>query len=507
MSSPIRELVIVGGGTAGWMMAAAAARFLDDGRRRITLVESEAIGAVGVGEATIPPIRDFLAHLGIPEPEFIAATNATMKLGIEFHGWGAPGGRYVHPFGEQGRPFSGVDFHMAWLKHRDAEGVGGIEDYWPAAVAARDARFAPPSADPRSPLSQLAYAYQFDAGLFAAYLRRRAEAGGVVRVEGRIAGVDRDGETGHVARLRLDDGRTVSGELFIDCSGFSSLLLGEAMAVPFRDWTRWLPCDRAMAVPSERRDPLVPLTRATAHDAGWRWRIPLQHRTGNGLVYASAHLSDDQAEARLLAGLDSPRTGDPRLLSFRTGRRERLWEGNVVALGLAGGFLEPLESTSIHLIQSGIQKLFALFPDTGFAPILRAEYNRLLAAQFDAVRDFVILHYHANGRAGEPFWDDLRAMDPPDTLDARLALFREKGRVLRYDDDLFSVASWVAVLIGQGVIPAGYDPLVDSLDDARVLDAMRGLRATYLDVAGCMPDHAAWLARLTAPKARAAGSP
>ena len=506
MSAPIRDLVIVGGGTAGWMMAAAASRFLSDGRRRITLVESEAIGTVGVGEATIPPIREFNAMLGIAEPDFVAATGATMKLGIDFHGWGAPNERYIHPFGEQGRAFNGVDFHMAWLKHRDAEGVGEIEDYWMAAAAARRARFAPPSPDPRSPQSQLAYAYHFDAALYAAFLRRFAEAGGVVRVEGRIAGVERDGGTGHVALLHLDDGRTVAGEMFVDCSGFRSLLLGDAMGVAFQDWSHWLPCDRAIAVPCGRTDPLAPLTRATAHDAGWRWRIPLQHRTGNGLVYSRAHLSDDEAAARLLGGLDAPAEDSPRLLSFRTGRRTRMWEGNVVALGLAAGFLEPLESTSIHLIQSGIQKLFALFPDAGFAPVLASEYNRLMAAQFDAVRDFVILHYHANGRRGEPFWDALRDMAPPDTLAARLALFREHGRVLRYDDDLFSVASWIAVLLGQNVMPRGYDPLVDSLDDTRVIDAMRGLRASYARAAEAMPGHAAFLRRLSAPPARAAGT-
>jgi len=494
---PIRDLVIVGGGTAGWMMAAAASRFLADGQRRITVVESDAIGTVGVGEATIPPIRDWNAMLGIDEAAFVAATGATMKLGIAFDGWGAPGGSYIHPFGQLGRDFNGVDFHMAWLKHRGAPGVGPLEDYWLAAAAAKAARFAPPAPDPRSPLSQLAYAYHFDAALYAAFLRRYAEGGGAVRVEGRIAAVERDGR-GHVGALRLDDGRRVAGELFIDCSGFRSLLLGEAMGVGFEEWTHWLPCDRAVAVPSARTVPLAPLTRAVAHDAGWRWRIPLQHRTGNGLVYASAHLSDDAAAARLLAALDGQAAAEPRVIRFRTGRRDRLWQGNVVALGLAAGFLEPLESTSIHLIQSGIARLLALFPDTGFAPVLAAEYNRVMAAQYDAVRDFVILHYHANGRVGEPFWDALRAMPIPDTLATRLALFREKGRVLSYDDDLFSVASWVAVLLGQGIVPAGHDPMADALDDARVLAAMAALRGDYARAAAALPPHADYLARLSA---------
>jgi tryptophan 7-halogenase len=497
MNPPIAELVIVGGGTAGWMMAAAAARFLNDGRRRITLVESEAIGTVGVGEATIPPIREFNHLLGIDEREFLHATGGTFKLGIAFEGWGAPGERYIHPFGQLGRDFSGVEFHMAWLKHRGAPGVAPLEDYWPAALAARAARFAHPVPDPRSVLSSLAHAYHFDAARYAAFLRERAEAGGVRRVEGRIAQVERD-DRGHVAALVLEDGRRVAGELFVDCSGFRSLLLGEAMAVPFRDWSHWLPCDRAVAVPSARTAPLAPLTRAIAHDAGWRWRIPLQHRTGNGLVYAAEHLSDDAAAARLLAGLDGAAEGEPRFIRFRTGRRERLWAGNVVALGLAGGFLEPLESTSIHLIQSGIAKLMALFPDTGFAAVQRDEYNRLMAAQFDAVRDFVILHYHANGRVGEPFWDRLRTMTVPDTLATRLALFREKGRVLRYEDDLFSIPSWVAVLVGQGVLPAGYDPMADALDDARVVTTLAALARDYARAAAAMPDHAAYLDKLVA---------
>ena len=492
---PIRELVIVGGGTAGWMMAAAAALYLNDGTRRITLIESEAIGTVGVGEATIPPMRDFNAMLGIDEREFLRATGGTYKLGIAFDGWGTPGETYVHPFGRAGHDLNGVDFHMAWLKHRTAAGVGPLGDYWMAEVAARGARFAHPAADARTPQGQLAYAFHFDAGRYAAFLRARAEAGGVVRVEGKIAGVERDAR-GHVATLVLEDGRRIAGELFVDCSGFRSLLLGAEMGVPFVDWSRWLPCDRAVAAPSERRDPLVPLTRATAHGAGWRWRIPLQHRTGNGLVYAAAHLSDDEAAARLLAGLDAPATDEPRVIRFATGRRERAWDGNVVALGLAGGFLEPLESTSIHLIQSGISKLLALFPDTGFAPVLRDEYNRLMTAQYDAVRDFVILHYHANGRVGEPFWAALRMMPLPDTLATRLALFREKGRVLRYDDDLFSIASWVAVLVGQGVLPKGHDPMVDALDDAAVIAALRRWRTDYAGTAAGMPDHAAYVARM-----------
>lgn len=492
----IRQVVIVGGGTAGWMMAAAAARMLDDGQRRITLVESEAIGTVGVGEATIPPIIAFNRQLGIEEAEFVAATRATYKLGIEFRNWGRLGDRYIHPFGGQGRDFDGIDFHHVWLKHRREPGVGAIEDYWMAAVAANQNRFAWPVQDQRSPLSQLTHAYHFDASLYAAFLRGRAEAGGVERIEGMVASVDRDGESGHVRAVVLADGRRVEGDLFIDCSGFRSLLLGNTMGVPFIDWSHWLPNDRAVAVSSERVEPLVPLTRATAQKAGWQWRIPLQHRIGNGHVYCSNFLGDDEAHETLLGNLDGPATLTPWLLRFKAGRRERMWEGNVVALGLAAGFLEPLESTSIHFIQSGIQKLLALFPDKGFSPVERNEFNRLMAAQYDAVRDFIILHYKATERHDTPFWDHVRNMAIPDSLETKLALFREKGRLFRYDDDLFAVPSWVAVLLGQHVLPKGYSPLADSLDDERVIPALLALRRSYQAAAEAMPDHSDFIERL-----------
>jgi tryptophan halogenase len=485
-ATPIRRVVIVGGGTAGWMAAAAAARFLNDGQRTITLVESDAIGTVGVGEATIPPIRAFNARLGIDEAAFLRATGGTPKLGIEFVDWGAVGERYIHPFGTHGRDIEGLNFHQAWLRLRGAPGIGAIEDYAMAAVAARAGRFAPPSPDPRSPLSGLDYAYHFDAGLYAAFLRRHAEAQGTVRVEGRITGVEQD-DRGHVAAVRLEGDRRVEGDLFLDCSGFRSLLLGEAMGVAFEDWSHWLPCDRAIAVPTARTQPLLPYTRATAHGAGWQWRIPLQHRTGNGHVYASAFTDDATAERVLMANLDAAPTAEPRRLSFKAGRRTRMWSGNVVALGLAGGFLEPLESTSIHLIQDGISKLFALFPDMRFTDVERDEYNKLMADQYAAIRDFIILHYGATRRDDTPFWRHVRTMALPETLVRKIALFREKGRLFRYGDDLFTLTSWVAVLLGQGIVPDGYDPIVDALDTDRVAGALRQLRGQYAAVAQQLP--------------------
>jgi tryptophan halogenase len=488
--TPIRKVVIVGGGTAGWMVAAAAARFLDDGQREIVLVESDAIGTVGVGEATIPPILGFNQLIGVDEREFLRATGATFKLGIEFVGWDTGADRYMHAFGGHGRDIHGLDFHQLWLALRDRPGIGGLDAYSPSATAAYLDRFGLPEG--RAPL---AYAYHFDAALYAAFLRRRAEAGKVVRIEGRITHADRDPETGHVRAVRLDDGRAIDGDLFIDCSGFRSLLLGETMGVPFEDWSHWLPCDRAIAVPTEPTAPLLPYTRATARSAGWQWRIPLQHRTGNGHVYASAHMSDDEATATLLANLDAKPTADPRQLRFTAGRRAKMWEGNVVALGLAGGFLEPLESTSIHLIQTGISKLFALFPDSRFADIERDEYNRLMGDAYTSVRDFIILHYHATRRDDSAFWRHVRTMPVPDSLTRKLALFREKGRIFRYDDELFGIPSWIQVLLGQNVVPNGHDPIVDALDANRVADALRQMRAATMQGAQALPDHAAFVAR------------
>ena len=493
---PIRSLVIVGGGTAGWMAAAAAARFLNDGERSVTLIESDAIGTVGVGEATIPPLRDFNRLLGIDEAEFLRETGATMKLGIEFVDWGRLGDRYFHSFGKPGHDFEGVAFHQYYAKYRARPDVGELADYCIVSQAARRGRFAPPSDDPRSPVSGMSHAYQFDAGLYAAFLRRRAEAGGVRRMEGRIAAVEKNA-SGHIASLTLEDGRTVEGEFFIDCSGFRSLLLGEAMGVGYRDWSPWLACDRAMAVPSARADPLPPLTRSTALSAGWQWRIPLQHRTGNGIVYCSEYLSDEEAKTTLLANLEEASQAEPRALRFTAGVRETQWEGNVVALGLAAGFVEPLESTSIHLIQTAISKLFWLFPDSGHADIERTEFNRLMREAYEYVRDFIVLHYKATQRDDTPFWRAMQRMEIPDSLAHKIELFREKGRVMRFDHDLFALPSWVWVMLGQHVEPTGYDPLVDAMDETRVLAAMRQIAKVMGDTAARMPRHEDYLARIT----------
>ena len=493
--APIRRIVIVGGGTAGWMAAAALARFVGGSGRRIVLVESEAIGTVGVGEGTIPPILEFNHQLGLDEAEYLRATHATYKLGIEFVGWTEVGQSYFHQFGEIGRPLNGLSFHQVWLKYRDRPSVGPLANYSMSAVAAANQRFAHSSKNPEEPLSQLAYAFHFDAAAYGQFLRGYAEKLGAERIEGRIVDVEQDGETGYVTALKLDGDRRARGDLFIDCSGFRSLLLGDKLGVKFEDWSHWLPCDRAQAVPSERSHPLLPYTRSTAHSAGWQWRIPLQHRTGNGHVYSSAHMSDDEAGRILLDTLDSKPIAEPRMLKFKAGRRSKSWEKNVVAIGLSAGFLEPLESTSIHLIQTGIIKLLGLFPHRGFAAADVAEYNRQHDFEFTDVRDFIIAHYKVTEREGTPYWRYLKNMAIPDSLAERLELFASSGRFYkRAAAELFRVESWVQVLLGQG-FAMGHDP------NAAIMPA--DLRASFLDdivdviadAAARMPDHAAFIER------------
>ena len=488
------RIVIVGGGTAGWMTAAVLARLTAAGTS-VTLVESEEIGTVGVGEATIPSLVDFNRLLGIDEDEFVRATGATFKLGIEFVDWGRKGERYMHPFGTFGRDVQGIKFHQLWQRQARAGDAGSLHDYCLTSVAARLNRFTRPSGDPAAVLSSLRYAFHFDAALYARFLRGLAERGGVTRVEGRISHVDLAPGDGFIRAVELADGRRIEGDLFVDCSGFRSLLLGEALRVPFTSWQHWLPCDRALAVPSESTAPLTPYTRATAGEAGWRWRIPLQHRTGNGHVYASAFLSDDAAADALIAGLDGAPTADLRPLRFTAGVRERLWERNCVAIGLSAGFLEPLESTSIHLIQSGITRLMSLFPDSGHPAASRDAYNRQLLAEYEQVRDFIILHYHATDRDDSAFWRHCRDTAPPDTLAHKLALWRERGRVMPEAGSLFTDDSWIAVLTGQAGQPAAGDPLVATLPPEETARFLHHLRSVIGQTANAMPDHAQFIAR------------
>jgi tryptophan halogenase len=482
----VRDVVIVGGGTAGWMAAAALCRLQLNGTTSITVVESDEIGIVGVGEATIPPIRTYNTMLGIDEREMLRATRGSYKLGIEFVNWGRVGDVYLHPFGSFGRDIEAIRFHQFWLKYYPLGLAAPLAEYNVTAVAAKLNRFHHPNPEPGTVLNSLEYAYHFDAALYGRFLRSYAEARGVKRQEGKIVQVRQREPDGFIEAVVLTGGRRVPGDLFIDCSGFRGLLIEQTLHCGYEDWSHWLPCDRALAVPSESVNPLIPYTRATAHTAGWQWRIPLQHRTGNGHVYSSAHMSDDEAERILIETLDSKPIAEPNRLRFTAGRRARSWEANVVALGLSAGFLEPLESTSIHLIQHGIQKLLSLFPSNGINPVERDEYNRHLVNGYEPVRDFIILHYHATERTG-PFWDHVRNMEVPDTLRHKIELFRQNGRVFRYNDELFDIPSWVAVMLGQGVTPEGHDPLVDAMPDRDVLRAMAELAQSYEQAARRLP--------------------
>ncbi len=494
--APVTRLVIVGGGSAGWMTAAAVSRLVAAGVA-VTLVESDEIGTVGVGEATIPPLLDFNAALGIDENEFVAATQGTFKLGIEFVDWGRRGDRYIHPFGKYGRSMMGINFHQIWLRQHllggDAD-PGPVDDYAISIAAARRRRFAKPASNPDAVLSGLAYAYHFDAGLYAKFLRGHAEARDVKRVEGKIANVEQAPLDGHITAVVLEDGRRIEGDFFVDCSGFRALLLGQTLGVPYRSWQHWLPCDSAIAVPSASVAPPTPYTRSSAERGGWRWRIPLQHRVGNGHVFSSAHTDEEIALQRLLDGLDAPTIGDPRLLRFTAGRREKLWEKNCVAIGLAGGFIEPLESTSIHLIQSGIFRLMSLFPDRGFSGIEIDEYNRWLIEEYEHIRDFIILHYHATERADSDFWNHCRTMEIPDSLAARIELWREKGRIFRAHNSLFTEESWIAVLLGQNIVPRAADPLVAMLPVDETVQFMNHMREIVARTAEAMPTHEDYIA-------------
>jgi len=497
MTNPIRTVLIVGGGTAGWMTAAALSKTLPK-TVTVTLVESEQIGTVGVGEATIPPICTFNDVLGIDEAEFMRATKASFKLAIEFVDWMGPGHRYLHPFGAYGLDIEALKFHQVWLRAHHEGWAPSIDAFNLSAQAAHLGRFALPSKDPGQVMSSLKYAFHFDAGLYARFLRGHAEKRGVTRVEGKVASVQQHGESGFVTGVTLDDGRTLEADLFVDCSGFRGLLIEQTLKAGFEDWGHWLPNDRAVAMPCVTGgDGLTPYTRATADAAGWRWRIPLQHRTGNGYVYSSKHISDEDALARLSETLDGEPLAEPNFLRFQAGRRKDAWVKNVVAIGLSAGFLEPLESTSIHLIQTGITKLLALFPDRGFDPVEIAEYNRLTALQVELIRDFIILHFHANGR-DEPYWKAAREMAIPETLQRKIDLFAASGRLFGSDYDLFADANWIAVLLGQGIMPRRHDPLADALPDPMLKAQLARLSSIIGQTAQALPTHDAFIARYCA---------
>jgi tryptophan 7-halogenase len=488
----IQKLVIVGGGTAGWMAAAALAKILKS-RIAIELVESDEIGTVGVGEATIPMINVFNHAVGIDENEFIRATNGTFKLGIEFVNWGKLGDRYIHGFGRFGQDLGSVDFHQYWLKQYLQGKAPDLEAFSINRMACRANKFMRPDASlANSPLSEIAYAFHFDAGLYAKFLRGISERAGVKRTEGKIGQVKQH-QDGRIASVVLESGVEISGDLFLDCSGFQGLLIEKTLQTGYADWTHWLPCDRAVAVPCENAPQLTPYTRATAHKSGWQWRIPLQHRMGNGHVYCSSHISDDEAASVLLGNLDGKALADPRFLRFKTGMRKKIWNKNVVSVGLSSGFLEPLESTSIHLIQTTIAKLVSFFPDRDFAQDDIDEFNTQMAFEFESVRDFIILHYHVNQRDDSAFWIDCRNMAVPENLKQRIALWQSRGRLKRFNLELFAEVGWLQVLHGQNLRPQGAHALVDVLPEQDVDAFLGNIQNVIRRCVDLMPEHSAFI--------------
>lgn len=485
-SESIYRIIIVGGGTAGWMTAAALSRFLPADRYCIRLIESEQIGTVGVGEATIPHIRQFNALLGIDENDFIRTTRATYKLGIQFTGWGTETSRYMHPFSTVGCGINGLDFHHFWLKAREAGDVADLDEFTPATVAAHAGRFDYPGENVDIPYG---YAFHLDAGRYARSLRDYAEARSVVRIEGKVSEVKLDPDSGYIESLRMEDGQTLAADLFIDCSGFRALLMGEALGVGYDDWSHWLPCDRAVALPTERQVMPVSFTRAAAQSIGWQWRIPLQHRTGNGQVYANAYMTDEQALSALLENLEGEPLAEPNFLRFTAGRRQKSWEKNCIAIGLSSGFLEPLESTSIYLIQVAIMKLLESFPDRSFAACDVREFNHEMAVEYLRVRDFLILHYKLNQRTDSDFWQDCRAMSIPDELARKITLFQQTGRLEHYEQGLFIAPSWMTVYLGQGLIPERYDTRVTAYSGAQIQAYLERMRRGIAHDVKTMPSH------------------
>ena len=490
MTNSIKKIVVVGGGTAGWMAAALLKKVLGN-TITLELVESDAIGAIGVGEATIPPIQHVNSVLGFNEAEFLKKTGATLKLAIRFENWKSQGQSYYHTFGAPGqsRPF--CHFHHYWLRAKTLGDVPSIWDFDLNYLAAKNNKFA--KVDARSNSMEFPYAYHFDASLYAKFLRELSEAMGVTRTEGLVEEVKVNAQNGSVEKLRLNNGKTVEGDFFIDCSGFRGLLIQQTLNAGYDDWSHWLPCDRAIAVPSQRFDTTLPFTRSIAHSAGWQWRIPLQHRNGNGLVFSSSHYSDDEAQALLLGNLESERLADAKVISFRTGRRRKQWSKNVLAVGLSSGFLEPLESTSIHLIQSAVVRLLKLFPHNGVTDALVEEYNTQSKREYEQIRDFIILHYHLNERDDSDFWRDLRRMDIPDSLSHKIELFRSCGIIVREQEDLFTESSWLQVMMGQGIMPRDYHPFADKMSEQELHAFLNQLLAIKSGPVMQMPSHDAFL--------------
>ncbi|MEQ1707202.1 MAG: tryptophan halogenase family protein [Terricaulis sp.] len=493
MQKQIKTILIVGGGSAGWMTAALLSH-LFQGLYRIQLIESEEIATIGVGEATIPAIKKFNDLLKLDEAEFMRTTQGTFKLAIQFNDWLRPGSSYFHGFGVIGQDWEWLRCHHYWLKLNQLGEASDFANYSINTAAALQNKFVRSHPNmPESPLAHIAHAFHFDAGLYAQFLRRYSEARGVTRTEGKIVDVTLRPEDGFIESVKMENGAVITADFFIDCSGFRGLLIEQALKTGYDDWTRWLPCDRALAVPCARSENFTPYTKSTARPAGWQWRIPLQHRTGNGHVYSSAFMDEAEAEKILLANLDGAQLAEPNRIRFTAGKRKKLWNKNCVAIGLASGFVEPLESTALFMIQSSVVRLIRLFPDSGIDPANVAEFNRQSDFEYERIRDFIILHYKATERDDTPFWRHCRTMEIPATLQRKMDLFRANGRIFREDDELFSEESWIQVLLGQGVLPRGYDPLVDLKSTPQIVQFMSNIENTIAKCVAVMPTHEAFV--------------
>ncbi len=492
MDDVLEHIIIVGGGSAGWMTAAALANAVC-GQCKITLIESEQIGTIGIGEATIPPIRQFNKSLGADEAIFLKKTHGTFKLGIEFIDWTRKGHAYFHPFGKIGAEFDSTPFYQYWIRQHLAGKVDPLGDYAMAWVAARKAKFCHPVQDPRRMQSRFDYAYHFDATLYARFLREYAEARGVTRIEGKVTSVEQNSETGFITSVITENGQEFDADFFVDCTGFSGVLIEKALKTGYEDWSHWLPCNKAVTVTTESTQPLLPYTKSTAGSAGWQWRIPLQHRTGNGLVYCDNHLSDTQAEQNLMAGITSPILSAPKSLKFTTGRRKKFWNKNCVAIGLSAGFMEPLESTSLHLIQSGVQRFVAMLPSRNFSDLLAAEYNAVTSAEYECIRDFLILHYKATERDDSEFWKYCANMKIPERLRYKMEHFKSHSMIISDVRELFPNSSWVTVYIGQNIIPKQAPSVTYMRSKLPVDQRMTEVRRAAEEAANSMPSHSDYI--------------
>lgn len=491
----IENIVIVGGGTAGWMTAAALSRLTAQKRINVTLIESEQIGTIGVGEATIPPFQDFNRLLEIDEAEMMAAVGGSFKLGIQFVNWGAIGDSYIHPFGNYGYQIDGISFHHIWHKYKTLGDKRPIQVFNIETMAAHIGRFARTEDYAREDLPPINYAYHIDAGKYAKFLRAYSEKRGIIRQEGKITEVKQDAQSGYIQSVKMENGDEIAGDLFIDCSGFHGLLIEKTLATGYEEWTKFLPCNRAIALPCDREDGSGPLpyTRSTAHSAGWQWQIPLQHRNGNGHVYSSEFMSDEEALDILVKNIVGKPGAEPNRVRFTAGKRNKFWNKNVVAIGLSAGFVEPLESTAIHLIYTSINKLIALLSLDGISQYQEDTYNRLTEKEYNRIRDFIILHYKATKRNDSPFWDYCRNMEIPDSLAEKMELFRYNGQIFREEDELFTETSWAAVMLGQGVEMKGHNAMADALKEPKTKAEIDEIEQSIRYVVGHMPEHGDYL--------------